>query len=364
MKALYFAKQQFPAELLRPTVDFILQLQQGDGAIPWFSDHKTDPWNHTEAAMGLAVGGEHTAAARAYQWLAQQQLDDGSWWADYRDNQAASRDKRETNFIAYVATGVWHYYLVTGEREFLQQHYAMVTRAIDFVLRYQADSGEIFWAVNPDGSPRDDALVTACSSIYKSLECALNIAATLGHRQPQWQRARLQLQQALRHKPERFDRSWESKARYSMDWFYPVLAGVFERRDALQRIDARWHEFVEHELGCRCVSDEPWVTVAESCELTMALLAIGDRARAQRVYSWLHQFKDSDGGYWTGYVFPDRALWPEEKTSWTAGAILLAADALTGHTGAAGLFTGEIDDGARTDSAATAQDCAQAGHDK
>jgi hypothetical protein len=31
-------------------------------------------------------------------------------------------------------------------------------------------------------------------------------------------------------------------------------------------------------------------------------------------------------------------IWPREKTTWTAGAILLAADALTQHTAAANLF--------------------------
>jgi hypothetical protein len=32
-------------------------------------------------------------------------------------------------------------------------------------------------------------------------------------------------------------------------------------------------------------------------------------------------------------------LWPDEKPTWTAGAILLAADALTEHTAASRLFT-------------------------
>jgi hypothetical protein len=47
---------------------------------------------------------------------------------------------------------------------------------------------------------------------------------------------------------------------------------------------------------------------------------------------------DEDGGYWTGYNFRDDVIWPREKTTWTTGAILLAADALTEHTGAARLF--------------------------
>ena len=328
----------FPEKLLRGTVDYILKVQLPDGAIPWFDGGKTDPWDHVEAAMGLAIGGETDAAERAYHWLYRRQLADGSWWANYRGNKPISTAQRETNFIAYAATGIWHQFLITADRDFLARFYPMVRRAIDFVLRFQAPSGEIHWAVDNDNNPRRDALVTGCSSIYKSLECAINIALTLGKDCTTWIDARQHLGDTLRHRPERFDRTWESKARYSMDWFYPVLAGVFEGAAATQRLDARWSEFVEHELGCRCVSDEPWVTVAESCELTLALLAAGDHARAVNLYSWLHQFLDTDGGYWTGYVFPDRAIWPEEKTTWTAAAILLAADALTGHTPAARLF--------------------------
>jgi hypothetical protein len=52
---------------------------------------------------------------------------------------------------------------------------------------------------------------------------------------------------------------------------------------------------------------------------------------------------DEDGGYWTGYNFRDKVIWPKEKTTWTAGAILLAADALIEHTGAARLFTQAIE---------------------
>jgi len=80
------------------------------------------------------------------------------------------------------------------------------------------------------------------------------------------------------------------------------------------------------------------VTIAETCELVMALLAAGDHARAVEVYSWLQQWRASDGSYWTGYQLVEDLLWPDEKPTWTAGAILLAADALTKHTAASGLF--------------------------
>ena len=339
MSGLYLSRGFFPEEFLRPTVEFILKVQRPSGEIPWFESGYTDPWDHIEAAMGLTIGGEHEAAVRAYKWLAGAQLDDGSWWASYRGDEIDNSKRRETNFVAYIATGVWHHFLVTKDRDFLQALWPAVESAIGFVLSLQTEHGEIHWAVDGDGKAKCDALVTGCSSIYKSLECAMNIALTLEEEKPHWKVARIKLGQALRFKPERFDRTWESKARYSMDWFYPVLAGVLPQAEGHARLLARCDEFIETGLGCRCVSDEPWATVAESCELVMALLAAGDHARAVEVYSWLHQWRAADGSYWTGYQWVEDLLWPDEKPTWTAGAILLAADALTDYTDASELFT-------------------------
>jgi hypothetical protein len=338
MKNLLFTKSFFPEKLLRPTVEYILNTQLPDGCIPWFVGGKADPWDHVEAAMGLTVGGEYAAAKRAYLWLAREQLPDGSWWTEYNTQESVHKKNRETNFIAYIATGVWHYYSVTKDLQFLQHFFPSVKQAMDFVLQYQAPNGEIYWAVNEDGSPQEDALITACSSIYKSLECAIQAANLLNENNQKWQIAYKKLGDCLRYKPDRFDRTWEPKTRFSMDWFYPILAGVVNGKEARERIEAKWNQFVQEGVGCRCVSDEPWVTVAESSELTLALLAAGEHAKAVKVFSWLHQFMDNDGGYWTGYNFRDQVIWPHEKTTWTTGAILLAADALTEHTAAAQLF--------------------------
>lgn len=338
MKNLLLTKGFFPESLLRPTVNYILQTQLPDGCIPWFTNGKADPWDHIEAAMGLVIGGEYEAAERAYAWLAEQQLPDGSWWANYLDTAPVDKNHRETNFIAYIATGVWHYYLITEDTTFLTRYFPAVKKAINFVLSHQAPTGEIYWAVAEDGNAKKDALITACSSIYKSLECAILIAETLGENANQWRKARQRLGNTLRHHPECFDRTWEPKTRFSMDWFYPILTGVVTGKAAQQRIDSKWQLFVENNVGCRCVSDEPWVTVAESCELTLALLAAGEHAKAVSLFSWLHQFMDEDGGYWTGFNFRDQVIWPREKTTWTTGAILLAADALTEHTAASRLF--------------------------
>ncbi|HEY8569018.1 prenyltransferase [Microbulbifer sp.] len=329
----------FPKNFIRQCAEYILSQQLESGCIPWFDGHHADPWDHVEAAMGLSIAGEYDAAEKAYAWLAAEQLEDGSWWAAYKNGEVDNRERRESNFVAYVATGIWHHFLITGDRESLSRFWPMVEKALNFVLALQSEHGDIQWAVDGRGEPMRDALITGCSSIYKSFECGIQIAEALGKPASNWKVARSKLGYALREMPERFDRTWESKARFSMDWFYPVLTGVFEDGDARARLRLKWDEFVVAGLGCRCVSDEPWVTVAESCELTMALVAAGEVSRAEEIYRGLHRWQDRDGGYWTGYVFRDDAIWPEEKTTWTVGAMLLAADALAGLTPASTLFT-------------------------
>ena len=339
MSGLFLSKGLFPEEYLRGTVEYILRNQQVDGSIPWFEGGYTDPWDHVESAMALSIAGEHKAAAAAYDWLRKEQLADGSWWAAYKDGKVDNSERRESNFVAYIATGVWHHYLITSDRDFLARLWPTVLAAIEFVLNLQTEHGDIHWAVDTDGKAKEDALITGCSSIYKSLECAYNIATQLGINKEQWLHARQCLGDALRDHPERFDRTWESKSRYSMDWFYPVLTGVIPKAKASAHLQERWREFVKPDMGCRCVVEEPWVTVAESCELVMALLAAGDHAKAVTLFSWLHQWLTEDGGFWTGYQFDWNIHWPEEKPTWTAAAIILAADALTEHTPAAKLFT-------------------------
>jgi len=326
-------------EIARLTADYILRVQQSSGAIPWFDGGTLDPWDHVESAMGLSIGGHLDQARAAYEWLARQQHEDGYWLAAYQDDAVVDGTRAETNFVAYAATGVWHHYLVSGDEGFLVRLWPTVARALDFVLGLQSPHGEIYWALDTRTGINKDALVTGCSSIYKSLECGIRIAAALGLPTQSWQKARERLGDALRRRPERFDRTWESKARYSMDWFYPILTGVVSGAAARQRLAERWDEFVDAELGCRCVADQPWVTIAESCELTLACLAAGETQRARELFGNLTRYQVEDGSWWTGYAFADDVMWPDERPTWTAGAVLLAIDALEALTPASGLFT-------------------------
>src|SRR5205085_1920416 len=76
----------------------------------------------------------------------------------------------------------------------------------------------------------------------------------------------------------------------------------------------------------------------ETCELVLALDAIGDRARALRLFADVQHLRDADGAYWTGWQFQNLAHFPTEHSTWTSAAIILAADGLARATGAGGLF--------------------------
>jgi hypothetical protein len=123
-----------------------------------------------------------------------------------------------------------------------------------------------------------------------------------------------------------------------MDWYYPVLGGVLRGPTGASRIDEHWETFIVPDLGARCVSDHPWVTGAETCELVLALCALGEYDRAARLFADVQHLRHDDGSYWTGYVYPDDAFWPIERTTWTAGAVLLASAMLTGDPATTHVF--------------------------
>ena len=312
----------------------IAETQRPSGEIPWCGHQKTDPWDHVEAAMGLSIAGYLEQARRAFEWLAGIQLADGSWYSAYRNGLPEDKT-RDANQSSYVAVGVFHYYLITGDASFLEHMWPTVRQAIDFTLSLQARDGEIYWAVSPQGQIDKMALVTGSSSIYMSLKCALVVADLLGHPMPVWRGAIERLETAIRYKPHLFNMT---KSRFSMDWFYPVLAGVLTGSEAHRRIDKLWKKFVIDDQGVRCVYDEPWVTIAETSELALALAAMGNLELARIVFGWISDRRFDDGSYWCGFTYPDIVIWPEDKMTWTNAVALMAADAIYQLTPAAQLF--------------------------
>jgi hypothetical protein len=321
---------------LERTVEAIARVQLADGCIPWFETAHADPWNMTEAAMALDVGGLGRAAEAAYRWLAKTQLSDGSWAVSYQGGLVDS-STRDTNFSTYIATGVWHHFLCTRDRAFLEEMWPHVERATQFALRMQMPGGAISWARGPDNQPAHKALLTSSACIYLSLRCALAIAREMGGTKLDWELAITELGTAVATKPDEF----EDKSRFSMDWYYPILSGVLRGKPAMDRLTEGWAEFVMDGHGVRCVSDRPWVTSGETAEFVITLAALGLDETAREFFGWMQFLRARSNLYWTGATVPETRVWPREQTTWSAGAVVLAADALVGLSEGRTLFTGE-----------------------
>ena len=316
------------------TVDTIAAGQLASGMVPWFAGGHADPWNHVEAAMALAVGGRRAEAERAYEWLVAEQRPDGAWHQYYVAG-GVEEPKLDANVCAYVAAGVWHHHLLHGDAGFAATMWPVVEAAVDFVLGLQTPRGEIRWARHTDGTPWSFALLTGSSSIWHSLRCAIALAEHLGHERPDWELSAARLGHVIRHAPEAF----APKDRWAMDWYYPVLAGVVVGQEARERLGAGWDSFVLPGKGTRCVSDRPWVTTAETCECVLAHVAAGETDKALDLFRWAQRLRSEAGDYWTGIVFPELKHFPGgERSTYSAAAVVLAADGLSRTSAASGLF--------------------------
>ena len=171
-------------------------------------------------------------------------------------------------------------------------------------LAKQTVNVDIYWGTEEGKDILEDSLITGSSSIYKSMECASAIFNLLAQTTAEIDFSMDRLKNSINNNPERYDRSWESKSRYSMDWYYPVLCGVYDNDKSAKQIQSKWPQFIVEGMGCKCVEEEPWVTVAETSELVIALMKIGLTNEAEALFNFLHQWRDKeDGLYWTGYVY-------------------------------------------------------------
>jgi len=321
-----------PSAGILQTAQSIAAAQLPSGAIPWPDGH-VDPWDHAECAMALSACGLTGAARRAYQWLSDTQRADGSWPRTTLDGIVIDH-AAESHHAAYVAVGVWHEFRVTRDRGFAARMWPVVRRAIGWVLDLQTPRGEVRWERDAAGKPGGFALLSGCSSILHGLRCAITLADLAGEPQPDWELAAAQLGHVLARHPEAF----ADKSQFSMDWYYPVLGGAVRGAAAVSRLADGWSTFVVPGLGVRCVSDQPWVTVAETCELVLALDACGLTEQARRIFGTVSRLRHEDGSYWTGWQYANSAPFPAERSSWTAAAVVLAADALAGFSPGAAIF--------------------------
>jgi len=342
LRVLDSARQRLQAPVRR-----ILDVQTADGAIPWFEDGPWDAWNHAECVMALNVAGEVDAAQAGLRALAARQEMDGSFLSEcgnalpMADHVHIARVPgarvKDSNFNAYVATAALHQAMLLGVGS-VAGFWPVVQAAITQVLACQHAAGDISWCAEAFGGAHDDSLRSGNACIYASLGHAIRLAAWLGLARPEWVAARRRLRLALLRAPERFDRAGQDRSGFAMDWYYPVLSGLYPAAAGRAHLQAGWGRFVDAGLGCRCVQAEPWVTVAESCELAIACAMVGEAGPAAELLRLMERRRDGNGVFWMGWQDVEKIDWPAERPSWTQAAYVLAVDAIERVSTASGFF--------------------------
>jgi hypothetical protein len=285
--------------------------------------------------MALTATGRYQGARAAFRHLAASQLPEGAWPSLATPEQLLD-SARDTNHAAYLASALWHHYLATDDVDLLAELWPTLERAVEFVLRLLQPDGVLLWAADPAGAAWPAPLLAGSSSAYGSLCCAASISERLSFDRPLWCNAAERLAETLRGDHHEFLEAEvpQPPGHFGMDWYYPVLGGAVRGAPARARLAADYEFWVHEGLGCRCVADRPWYTVAETCELAIALDACGESERAHELFNWVHARREDDGGYWTGTVVVNGSgvVWPEERPTWTAATMVLAADALHGDS--------------------------------
>jgi len=320
---------------LQRTAAWIASHQRSDGGIPWFDDGRLDPWNNVQCAMALTTMGRLDAARAALRSLAASQLAEGAW-PSMATMEKVIDPTLDTNHAAYLGTGLWYHHVATGEVDLAAELWPTLDAAIGFVVRHMEPDGILCWGVDGAGNVWHAPLVAGSASAHGSLRCAVRIAALLGHDRPSWSDAADRLGSALRADHPRFHNHDmpAPSGHFGMDWYYPVLGGAVRGDGGRARLGEGRDFWIRDGLGCRCVADRPWYTVAETCELAIALDALGENGLAQNLLQWAQIRRSDDDGYWTGTVAADGELviWPEERPTWTAATVILAADVIHGES--------------------------------
>ena len=117
--------------------------------------------------------------------------------------------------------------IITNDINYLRNFWEPVKKGILFSLSLQHNNGAIAWNIDEFEKIDEDYLLTGCSSIAKSLECAIAICQVLEHKSIEsgWRDAHSKLIVALENPAEIFDLK-KDRSRFSMDWYYPILGGI------------------------------------------------------------------------------------------------------------------------------------------
>ena len=328
----------FNRNLFENLGNYIKSIQLESGAIPSNKDGSHDPWDHIESIMGLNFANKKESSKLAFEWLIKNQNNDGSWFSKYNDSHPLEKNK-STHFGPYISVAALHFYKIFEDKEFLEYLWPNIKLALKFSLSLQIPNGTIPWSIDEGGKIEEDYLLTGSSSILKSIECGIAISKLLNDKEniSNWTQSHKSLSNAIRNPMGKFDLLQDRK-RFSMDWYYPILSGCLNDKERDYYIDKVFNDFYVEDIGVKCVIEEPWITVAETCEFIIALMISNRDEDAKKLLLDVLNICDKDNIPYMGWQYKENIFWPKEKPSWTSAAAILAADTILDFSNASDLF--------------------------
>lgn len=225
--------------------------------------------------MALSVTGFLAEAEAAYDWSRRHQRPDGSW--PIRTVRGTVTDHGiDSNFCAYIAVGVWHHYMITGDTAFLDRMWPTVWSAIDLVCRFQRPDGAFRWG----GDHRTHAMFDEASSPATRASTTPSTARSGSPRRSTSPTTSgcVRSRRSGRHsasgsRSSRTVGAFDGLVLPGARWCAAWTSRPRTHRSAVGRVRGA-------RQGCALRRPRPWVTGAETSELALALDALGDTADA------------------------------------------------------------------------------------
>ena len=304
--------------------NWILKNQKDNGEILWDDKGKWDFWDHCECLIALSIYEEWEAFRRGLDFCLNMVDQEGLVKSQYI-NGKISQDYFEAHHAPYIYLPLLQKYYIDNDINYLLKHRSEIHQIYKGTKKFKDADGYYHWALDQNGL-LDDTLVTSSCSLELSRRAYNKICELI------------QDEEFIDHNiiisntklnSNKFDRGGINRSRFSMDSYYPILC------DSGTKVDAKkiLNKFYVDGLGIKCVKEEPWVTFAESSECIMALYKVGLKKEATKIFDEVLKHKNSKGYFPTGYQYDLGIYWPEEDSTWTNAAIIMAADCIHDITG-------------------------------
>ena len=295
-------------EQLIPAKDWILENQSKSGAIFWDEKGKCDPWDHCECLIALAIYEEWEAFDLGINWFFNNLDQDGFIPAEFKKEKSIS-NHFESHHAPYVAVPLLQSKLIRGTTNMTDKNESNLKEIFNQLAAFKDSEGYYYWAKNKNNFD-DNSLITASMSIFLSI-AAYKENPNIVYDPKLWS--------------IKFDRDGIDRSRFSMDFYYPFLARAKRSKGEFEQL---LQEFYVTDLGVKCVKEEPWVTFAETSECAIAALLNGNLDIAKLLLKDILQFQNNHGIFPTGYQFKEKIFWPDENSTWTNAAVIIAAHAI------------------------------------